>query len=144
MLKVCFQIASCTKISKLNIMVKVVKLFTGVCEKATLMNVIGKHLCRSLFFKKVSCQQAKERLLHRYFPMSFTKYFRTLFFVKQLWVAASAKYPFFFVTSTSVTKNVSFNLGYFKHFRDIFFKNSSQVIHSVCCEMLANSSLWKS
>ena len=143
MLKVWFQIASCTKISKLNIMVKVVKLFTGVYEKATL-NVIGKHLCRSLFFKKVSCQQAKERLLHRYFSMSFTKYFRTLFFVKQLWVAASAKYPFFFVTSTSVTKNVSFNLGYFKHFRDIFFKNSSQVIHSVCCEMLANSSLWKS
>ena len=84
MLKVCFQIASCTKISKLNIMVKVVKLFTGVCEKATLMNVIGKHLCRSLFFKKVSCLQAKERLLHRFFPMSFTKYFRTLFFVKLL------------------------------------------------------------
>ena len=140
MLKVCFQIASCTKISKLNIMVKVVKLFTGVCEKATLMNVIGKHLCRSLFFKKVSCLQAKERLLHRFFPMSFTKYFRTLFFVKLLQLNTL----FFSVTSTSVTKNVFFNLGYFKHFRDIFFKNSSQVIHSVCCEMLANSSLWKS
>ena len=40
--------------TKLNLMVKVVKLFTGVL-------------------------QAKERLLQKCFPVSFTKYFRTLF-----------------------------------------------------------------
>ena len=48
-------------------------------EKADLMNVIGKHVCRSLFFNNVLCLQAKERLMHRCFPCSFTKYFRTHF-----------------------------------------------------------------
>ena len=43
------------------------------------MNFIGKHLYGSLFFNKVSCLQAKERLLHRCFPVSFTEYFRTIF-----------------------------------------------------------------
>ena len=51
--------------TKLNMMVKVVKLFAGV----------RKHLCRSLFFNKVSHLQTKERLLHR----CFTNYFRTPF-----------------------------------------------------------------
>ena len=61
-------------------MVKVVKLFTGVLWKSfALMNFIGKHLCRSLSFNNVSRQQAKERLLHKCFCVSFTQYFRTLF-----------------------------------------------------------------
>ena len=54
-----FQIFS----TKINVMVKVVKQFTAVCEKATQMNFIGKKLCRSLFsitfdtyrLKKDSC-----------------------------------------------------------------------------------------
>ena len=48
-------------------------------EKAALMNFIGKHLCRSLFFNKVSRLEAKERLPHRCSPVCFTKYFTTLF-----------------------------------------------------------------
>ena len=58
-----FQILS----TKLNMMIKVVVLFTGVLWKSCLMNVIGKHLWRSLFFKNrgVSCD--------------FSKYFRKLF-----------------------------------------------------------------
>ena len=55
-------------------------------KKATLINVIGKHLCRSLFLNKVSCQQAKERLVHYRFPVGFTKYFRMVFFAKHLCV----------------------------------------------------------
>ena len=89
--------ASCTKIfsTKLNMIVKVVKLFTGVLWKRYSNNFIGKHLYRSLFFKKVSRIQAKERLQHRSFPVSFTKYFRMLFFAKHLCLSASPKYPFF-------------------------------------------------
>ena len=48
-------------------------------EKVTLMNLIGKHLCGSPFFNKVSCLRTKERLLHSCFLVSFTKYFWTLF-----------------------------------------------------------------
>ena len=44
-----------------------------------MMNFIGKHIQGSRFFDKVSRLQAKERLLYRCFPVSFTKYFRTLF-----------------------------------------------------------------
>ena len=66
--------------TKLNMLVKVVKLFTGVFfEKVVLMNLIGKHLRGSLFLNKVSRLQAKERLLDRCFPVSFTKYFLMLF-----------------------------------------------------------------
>ena len=68
---------------------------------------------------------------HRCFPVSSTKCFRTTF-AKQLWVTALAKYLFLFITSTSATKIVPFNLGYFKYFRAKHF------------ELLANSSLWRS
>ena len=47
-------------------------------EKAALMNFTGKHLCRNFFPSKVSHLHAKERLIHRCFPVSFTKYFRKL------------------------------------------------------------------
>ena len=47
-------------------------------EKAALMNFIRKQQWGNLFFDNVSRLQAKERLLHRYLPVSFTKYFRTL------------------------------------------------------------------
>ena len=70
-------------------------------EKATLlMNVMRKHLCGSLFFNNLSCPQAKQRLLHRYFPVSFPKFFRMLF-LQHLWVTASTKYLFLLATSTS-------------------------------------------
>ena len=41
-------------------------------EKAALMNFVGKNLCRSLSFNKVS-------RLRKYFPVSFAQYFETLF-----------------------------------------------------------------
>ena len=59
------------------LMLKVVELFTGVLWKSCSdVNFVGKHL--NLFLYNVSRPQAKERLLHRCFPMRFTKYFRTL------------------------------------------------------------------
>ena len=58
-----FQILS----TKLNLMIKVVGLFTGVLWKSCLMNVIGKHLWRVSFLKA-------EVLL-----VTFSKYFRKLF-----------------------------------------------------------------
>ena len=60
--------------TKLNMMIKVVKLFTGVLfyKEDALMNFIGKHLCYSLFLNKVLRLQGKERLLHRCFPVSIT------------------------------------------------------------------------
>ena len=61
--------------TKLNTMVKVVKLLAGVLLKRCSDNFIGKHLRRSIFFNKVSHLLTKERLLHR----CFTNYFRTLF-----------------------------------------------------------------
>ena len=65
--------------TKLNKIVKVVKLFAGLLWKRCSDNFIGKHLCRSLFFNNVSRLQTKEKLMHRCFYVSFTKYFRTLF-----------------------------------------------------------------
>ena len=94
------------------------------------MSFIGKGVWGCL--NKALHVQTKEKLLHRYFPVSFTKYFRTLFFAKHLWMTASAKYPFLFVTWISATKNVSLDLGYFKYF---WGKH---------CELLVNSSVWRS
>ena len=62
------------------------------------------------------------------FSCAFYQIFHNAAFAKHPWVTASVKYPFLFVTSTSATKNASFDLGYFKYFRD---KHS---------ELLANSS----
>ena len=87
-------------------------------EKVVLMNFIGKNLSRSPFFNKVSSLPAKERLSHKCFPVSFTKHSRMPFFSIYIWVTVSPKYPFLFVTTTSATKNVSFNLVYFKYFQD--------------------------
>ena len=53
--------------TKLNMMVKVIKLFTGVLGKRSPDNFIGKHLWRTLFLNKVSPLHAKQRLLHRCF-----------------------------------------------------------------------------
>ena len=52
------------------------------------------------------------------FSCVFYQMFQNPVFAKHLWMTASAKYPFLFVTPTSATKNVSFDLGYFKYFLD--------------------------
>ena len=75
-------------------------------EKAAVMNFIGKNLCRSLFLNKVSCIQAKERLLHKCFTVVLPNIWECLFFAKHIWVTASAKYPFLFVMTTSATKKI--------------------------------------
>ena len=59
---------------------------------------------------------------------AFYQIFHNAAFAKHPRVTASAKYPFLFVTSTSATKNASFDFGYFKYFRDKH------------CELLSNSS----
>ena len=43
----------------------------------------GKHLCQSLFFK---------RLYYRFFPVNFPKFVGPLFFTKHLWATASNIY----------------------------------------------------
>ena len=51
--------------------------------------VTGKHLCHSLFFNKVaglrSANLLKMSLWHRYFPVNFAKFLRTLFLTDHLW-----------------------------------------------------------
>ena len=61
------------------------------------------------------------------FFCEFYQIFQNAAFAKPLWMAASAKYPALFVTSTSDTKNVSLHLGYFKCSRDK---------HWIACEQL--------
>ena len=57
--------------------------------------VTGKHLCQSLFFNKVaglrSANLLKMSLWHRYFPVNFAKFLRTLFLRSPL-VAVSANF----------------------------------------------------
>ena len=55
-------------------MVKVVKLFAGVLWKRCSDNFIGKHLCRILFFKKLSRLQAKETPAQHLFVTATAKY----------------------------------------------------------------------
>ena len=63
--------------TKLNTMVKVVKLFTGVLWKSCSDEFYRKTFMRSLFLNNVLRLQAKETP-YTCFPVSFTKYFRTL------------------------------------------------------------------
>ena len=57
---------------KLNL-VKVVELFTDVPWKSWSDEFYRKKHMQECFLSKVSCLQAKERLLHRCFSVSFTK-----------------------------------------------------------------------
>ena len=61
-------------------------------------NIIGKHLCRSLFFNKASglrpATKFKKRLQHRCFPMNFVKSFKNTFFTKHFQATASSKSEF--------------------------------------------------
>ena len=72
------QIASCTKISNIFYKIKydgwpkLSNCSRKFYQKAALMNFLGKHLCDNLLFHKVSGKQAKERFLHKCFPVSFT------------------------------------------------------------------------
>ena len=58
---------------------KTVKLFTGVLWKNCSDKFYKKASMRQSLFNKVSRLRINESLLHRCFPVSFTKYFRTLF-----------------------------------------------------------------
>ena len=65
----------------------------GVCIKVVLRNT-GKHLCRSLFFNKVTglrpATLLKRRLWHRCFSVNFAKFLRTLFLIEHLrWLLLS-------------------------------------------------------
>ena len=100
--------------TKLNMMVKVIKLFTGVLGKRSPDDFIGKHLCRTISLNKVSPLHAKQRLMHmrRCFPVSFTKYFKMLSEQKTSgWLLLVN--TFLFVTSTSARKNVSLDIDFF-------------------------------
>ena len=61
------------------------------CKKGVLRNFAkftGKHLFQSLFFNKVAGRPVtllKKRLWHRCFPVNFTKFLRTPFFIDHLW-----------------------------------------------------------
>ena len=130
--KYVFQIISCTKISSIFYNIKYDGQSYQTVHKCSLKKLLWWILWGSLLLNKVSRLQAKERLLHRCFPVSFTKYFRTLLLQDASGVTASAKHPFLFVTLTSATKKISLDLGYSKYFRNKHH------------ELLANSSLWRS
>ena len=62
------------------------------CEKGVLINFakfVGKRLCQSHFFNKVASLRLatllKKRLWHRFFPVNFAKFLRTLFLTEHLW-----------------------------------------------------------
>ena len=65
--------------TKLNMMVKVVKLIAGVLRKSYSDEFYRKTPMQESVFNIFPHLQAKERLLHRCFPMCFPKYLRTLF-----------------------------------------------------------------
>ena len=61
------------------------------CKEGVLRNFakfIGKHLCQGLFYNKVTGPRRatllKKRLLHRYFPVEFSKFLRIPFLKKHL------------------------------------------------------------
>ena len=61
-----------------------------LCEKGVLRNFAKftrKHLCQSLFFKKVASPATllKKRLWHRCFPVHFANFLRTPFLTEHLW-----------------------------------------------------------
>ena len=62
------------------------------CKKSVLRNFAkftGKHLCHSPFFNKVAGLRPgtlfKKRLWHWCFPVTFTKFLRTYFYIEHLW-----------------------------------------------------------
>ena len=98
-----FQIASCTRISNIFYKIKYDGQSCQTVHEKALINLIGKRQCRSLFFDKVSCLQAKERLLHRFFLWVLPNVL-IRFFCKTHPVTASAKYPNLSDTLTSTIK----------------------------------------
>ena len=101
--------------TKLSIMVNCSQAFY---EKAALMNLIRKHLWGSLFLNKVSCIQAKERLLHRCFPASSPKYIRMLFLQSiSGWLLLLNTFSCL-LRRPQPEKILSLNLGYFEYIRD--------------------------
>ena len=61
-------------------------------KKGVLINLVkftGKDLCWSLFFNKVAglrpATLLKKRLWHWCFPVDFTKFLRTPFYIEHLW-----------------------------------------------------------
>ena len=58
------------------------------CKKR-IANFMGKQLCQSLFFSKVAgprpATSLKKRLRHRWFPVNFRKFLRTLFLQNTFW-----------------------------------------------------------
>ena len=77
--------------TKLNMMVKVVKMFTGVLWKSCSDEFYTKHICRSFFFNKVS---RLHNIPAQVYFCEFYQIFQNAVFAKYLWVTASAKYPF--------------------------------------------------
>ena len=60
-----------------------------LCKKGVLKNftkIIGKHLCKNFFFKKIaglrSANLLKNRLWHRCFPVNFAKFLKIPFFLQ--------------------------------------------------------------
>ena len=98
------------------------------------MNFIGKHLCRSLFFNKVSLLQAKERLLTGVF-LWVVPNILIRFFAKPIWVTTSTKYTFLFSTSTSITKCVFSALVTL----NIFEISTVNCLRTALCEFLRQS-----
>ena len=65
---------------------------TGDLKKSAIFT--RKHLCWSLFLKKVALKFfTKKRLQHRYFPVNIVKILRTAFVIKDQWLLST--WPYF-------------------------------------------------
>ena len=87
------------------------------CKKGVLRNFAdftGKHLCQSLFFKKVAgpATLLKKRLWHRGFPVNFAKFLRTSFIIEHLWWLLLSRIFSRFLTHSSVCRFYSWNAWY--------------------------------
>ena len=93
------------------------------CKKDVLINFTkftGKHLCQSLFFNKVAALRPatllKAKLWHRCFPVNFTKFLRTHFFIEHVrWLlldmAWGNKIPVFIFEVNGTEINFEFKLS---------------------------------
>ena len=84
----------------------------------------GKHLCQSLFFKKVaglrSATLSKKRLWHKRFPMNFVRFSRTTFFKEHFrWLFLKHLCQCF--QNTYLLQKLLRDTEFFKHFLNTMF-----------------------
>ena len=101
-----------------------------------------KKVYQSLFFNKVACLRPatllKKSIWHRYFPVNFVKFLRTLFFIKYLW-CGFWKHNVTTQTTAEFTSNITANIKLSEHLSfflltsNKFFTKSKNVAAKKLC-----------